>query len=99
LGVAPGDRVGRIGGWFGSGWVRLLGVTVVAEVPDASAKEFWCERPEVQAQAIDAFRRIGVTAIVAMQSREGALFVPGPNWRKLGDGTYYALKLAPRTAN
>jgi 4-amino-4-deoxy-L-arabinose transferase-like glycosyltransferase len=99
LGVMPGDRVGRIGGWFGPGWARLLGVTVVAEIPDANTKNFWCDKPEVQAQVIDAFRRIGVTAIVAMQSPPDVVFVPGPDWRKLGDGTYYALRLAPRSAN
>lgn len=98
LGVMPGDRVARIGGRYGTDWARLLGVTVVAEVPRANAKEFWCGSPEVRAQVIDAFRRLGVTAIVAEETPPDVVFVPGPKWHKLGDGTHFALRIAPDSA-
>ena len=93
LGVKPGDWVARIGGGFGVVyWARLLGVTVVAEVPGSNSMEFWNAKPEVQAQVVDKFQRLGVTAIVADMTDDGR--VPGPEWHKLGDG-YFALRVTP----
>ena len=37
----------------------------------------------------------GVTAIVAEQVPSDQWHAPGPEWHKLGDGRYFALKLAP----
>jgi 4-amino-4-deoxy-L-arabinose transferase-like glycosyltransferase len=93
LGVAPGDRVARLPAHFGLAWARLLGVTDVAEIPIEHSSDFWCAKPETQAQLFEALRRVGVTAIVAEQS--DPLCPPGPGWQKLGDGTYHALKLEP----
>ena len=96
MGVMPGDRVARIGGRFGHVyWARLMRVVVVADVPGGHAKDFWNATPEVQAEAIKAFSRLGVTAIVAAPDSAGKLYVPGPEWQKVGDGTYFALRLAP----
>ena len=93
LGVKPGDRVARVGGGFGVVyWARLLGVTVVAEVPGSNSMDFWNAKPDAQAQVIEAFQRLGVTAIVADMTDDGR--VPGPEWHKLGDG-YFALRVAP----
>src|ERR1017187_1796482 len=110
MGIKPGDPIARIGGLFNVGWARLLRVTIVAEVPRANWREFWCAKPEVQAQVIETFRRLGATAIVAEQTpgneELGAtaivaeqtpgneVYLPGPEWHKLGDGTFYALRLA-----
>jgi hypothetical protein len=97
LGVVQGDRVARIGGRFGTVyWARLLGVTVVAEVPAANSKDFWYAKPEVQAQVIETFQHLGVTAIVAEMIPSDEGYVAGPEWRKLGDGGYFALRLAPK---
>jgi 4-amino-4-deoxy-L-arabinose transferase-like glycosyltransferase len=93
LGVTPGDRVARIGGRYGTDWARLLGLTIVAEVPRKNAMDFWCGKPEVQEQVIAAFRLLGVTTIVAEETPPDVVFVPGQEWHKLGDGTYYALAL------
>ena len=94
LGVAPGDRVARIGGGFGVVyWARLLGVTEVAEVPLANSKEFWSATPEVQAEVIQSFQRLGVKAVVADMSDQQV--IPGPEWRLLG-GRLFALTLAPK---
>jgi|SRR5271165_160206 len=98
LGVMPGDRIARIGGLFNVGWARLLRVTIVAEVPRANWREFWCAKPEVQAQVIETFRSLGVTAIVAEQTPGNEVYMPGPEWHKLGDGTFYALRLSPDRA-
>jgi hypothetical protein len=96
MGVMPGDRVARIGGRFGTVyWARVLGVTVVAEIPLENAREYWYATPEVRAQVIETFRSRGVTAVVADMIPPDAVYVPGPEWRKLGDGTYYALKIEP----
>jgi hypothetical protein len=94
LGVQPGNRVARIGGNFGVVyWARMLGVTVVAEVPGSNAMEFWNAKPEVQAQVLQKFRGLGVTAIVADMTDLG--YVPGREWHKLGDG-YFALMVEGR---
>ena len=98
LGVMPGDRIARIGGWFNVGWARLLRVTIVAEVPRANWREFWCAEPEVQALVVEKFRRLGVTAIVAEQTPGNEVYMPGPEWHKLGDGAFYALRLSPDNA-
>ena len=74
-------------------WARLLDVTVVAEVPGSNSMEFWNAKPEVQAQVIEKFQRLGVTAIVANITDDGR--VPGPEWHELGDG-YFALRFAPK---
>lgn len=95
MGVVPGDRIARIGGLFNVGWARLLRVTIVAEVPRANWREFWCAKPEVQAQVIETFRRLGVSAIVAEQTPGNEVYLPGPEWQKLGDGTFYAMKISP----
>ncbi len=98
LGVVPGDKVARIGGRYGTDWARLLQVTVVAEVPRANAREYWCSTPDLQAQVISTLRGLGVTAIVAEEPPPDVVFVPGTEWRKLGDGTYYALPLGGNSA-
>jgi hypothetical protein len=95
LGVRPGDRIGRIGGLYNVGWARLLRVTIVAEVPRTGWRDFWCAKPETQAQMIETFRRLGATAVVAEQTPGNEVYRQGPEWRKLGDGTFYALRLVP----
>jgi len=97
MGVMPGDRIARVGGWTNVGWARLLRVTIVAEVPRTNWREFWCAKPEVQSQVIETFRRLGATAIVAEQTPGNEVYLPGPGWQKLGDGTFYAIKLSPNS--
>ena len=98
LGVRPGDEVARFPAHFGLAWARLLGVTVVAQVPVEDSMDFWFTGPEQQAQAIETFRRLGLTVIVAEQVPSDVAHAPGPEWRKLGDGRYYALKLTQGNA-
>jgi hypothetical protein len=93
MGVQPGDRVGRFPAHFGLAWARLLKAMVVAQIPPDSQAQFWCGKPETQAQVIDKFRGLGVTAIVAEKISTDARCGPGPAWQKVGDGAYYALKL------
>lgn len=98
LGVRPGDQVARFPAHFGLAWARLLGVTVVAQVPVENSMDFWYATPEQQAQAIETLHRLGVTVVVAEQVPSDVAHMPGPEWRKLGDGRYYALKLAAGNA-
>jgi hypothetical protein len=87
LGVKPGDRVARIGGNFGVVyWARMLGITVVAEIPGPNSMEFWNAKPELQAQVIEKFQGLGVTAVVADMTDLD--YVPGPEWHKLGEGYF-----------
>jgi Dolichyl-phosphate-mannose-protein mannosyltransferase len=96
LGVKPGDQVARLPTHFGLAWARLLRVTVVAQIPLENSDDFWCAKPDLQSQAIETIRRLGVTALVAEQTAEAC--PPGPDWHKVGDDTYYALKLDPGSA-
>jgi len=98
LGIKPGDRVGRLPTHFGLGWARLLRVTVVAQIPIEYSENFWCAKPDAQAQVIETIRRLGVTAIVAEQIPPNGVCAPGPEWHKVGDGSYCALKLEPEGA-
>jgi hypothetical protein len=98
MGVKAGDRVGRFPAHFGLAWARLLQTTVVAQIPLGSQTQFWCGKQETQAQVVDKFRGLGVTAIVAEQISPDPKCAPGPEWRKVGDGSYYALKLEPGNA-
>jgi hypothetical protein len=93
MGVRPGDRVGRIGGRFGTDWARMLQVSVVAEVPRANAKDFWSGSPQIQNAVIETFRRLGVTALVAEQIPPCEIYSPAPQWQKLADGSFYALRI------
>jgi hypothetical protein len=98
MGVKARDRVGRFPAHFGLAWARLLRTTVVAQIPIESQPQFWCGKPEIQAQVIDKFRGLGVTAIVTEQVSSDPKCAPGLAWQKVGDGAYYALKLDPGSA-
>jgi hypothetical protein len=95
MGVRPGDRVARFPQHFGLAWARLLRVTVVAQIPLENQEDFWCAKPEKQAQVIEKFRGLGVTAVVAEEISPTEACAPAPEWQKVGDGTYYALRLKP----
>jgi hypothetical protein len=95
MGVSPGDRVGRIGGRVSVAWARLLGVSVVGEVPRDEARDFWYATPEVQAAAIQEFRKLGVKALVAEQIPPYDVYRHGTEWIPLADGEFYALRLLP----
>jgi len=95
LGVKPGDRVARLPNHFGLAWGRILGVTEVARIPAERATDFWCAKPETQARALEALRHLNVTVFVAEQPPPAQACAAGPEWQRVGDGTYYALLLHP----
>ena len=95
LGVKPGDTVGRIGGHPNAGWARLLGVTIVAELPMQNAKQFWCASPERQTEVIEAFHQLGVNAIVAEQVWPAEIQNSVPGWSKSSNGEFYVRRFLP----
>jgi 4-amino-4-deoxy-L-arabinose transferase-like glycosyltransferase len=95
LGVKTGDRVARLPDHYGLAWGRLLGVTEVARIPEERAADFWCAKPETQAQAMEALRRLNVAVFVAEQPPPTQVCAASPEWHRIGDGTYYALLLHP----
>ena len=93
MGVAPGDKVARVGGTFGADWARLLRARVVAEVPRTSAPEFWTAAPSVQEQVLKVLRQTGARIVVAQQIPPLEEFVPAPGWTRIGKSDFYLFQL------
>jgi hypothetical protein len=92
LGVAQDSKVGRIGGLLAASWARLAALTVVAEIPRDDAPDFWNSSPDQQREVIQAFRSLGVRAIVAEQINETKTIQPGIPWRRLeSSGRFHAV--------
>jgi hypothetical protein len=89
LGVPKGAQVARIGGVYSADWARLAGFTVVAEVPRDLAQSFWSSPDQEQAEVIRVFRSLGVKAVVAAPPAKASQ--TGTEWRRLVDGTFYAV--------
>jgi hypothetical protein len=95
LGLKPGDKIGRIGGHPNAGWARLLGVSIVAELPMQNAREFWCAQPERQKEVIEAFHRLGVNAVVAEQVWPAEIQNSVSGWSKSSNGEFYVRRFVP----
>jgi len=80
-GVRRGDRVGAVGWFLGPAWARLARVRIVADVPEDEGVRFWEATPPARAEAVRAFGRAGVRAIVAARA-SGDPETEG--WRRLG---------------
>jgi hypothetical protein len=89
MGLKPGDRVGRIGGLRRVEWARLLHVRIIAEIPRDQAEVFWSSSPQIEAEVIESFRRVGISAIVAEEIPPAEVFAPSGEWRKIGNGNFY----------
>ncbi len=96
LGVKSGDRIAFIGDAMDSEWARQLGVRIVAEVPviferddkltrgivlnQSEVQAFWHAPPPVRTRVLDAFRRAGVSLVVAEMLPGTA---EGEGWRRV----------------
>ncbi|NNE45281.1 MAG: hypothetical protein HKN37_01330 [Rhodothermales bacterium] len=86
LGVVAGDHVGVIGYAFDSYWARLGRMKIVAEMPGTVADIFWYGDESSRTEALGAFRRTGVRAIVAESVPYRANTT---GWRRVGESDYY----------
>ncbi|MGI8508467.1 MAG: hypothetical protein ACR2MQ_03990 [Gemmatimonadaceae bacterium] len=67
MGVPAGSTLGVIGnGYVASFWARPARVRVTSEIYPSEATEFWSADTQTQRDVIDAFRRTGAQAVVAM---------------------------------
>ncbi|HSV85473.1 MAG TPA: hypothetical protein VLH85_02790, partial [Levilinea sp.] len=86
LGVQPGDRVGVIGYAYDSFWARLARVTIVAEMLEEDAAEFWVGDDDLQQSVLNAFAQSGAKAIVAE-------YVPAharlDGWQQVEDSNFF----------
>jgi hypothetical protein len=90
-GVRRGDRVARIGGLYAASWARLLGVTVVAEIPETDAGMFWSGGESEQEASIQCFRQLGVRAIVAERVTPEVGVRIGNGWLQGGSDRFAVL--------
>jgi hypothetical protein len=93
LGVGEGDRVARIGGLYAASWARLLGATVVAEIPLDQAATFWSASEADQAEVIASFRLLNVKAVVAERVVAADMLRTDGEWHSAGDGRFTVLVL------
>jgi hypothetical protein len=86
LGVRQGDKVGVIGYAYDSFWARLAHVSIVAEMLEADADEFWRGDEVLRQSMLQSFANTGVDAVVAE-------YVPGyaglHDWHQVEDSNYY----------
>lgn len=91
MGVEPGDRVACIGHPSDAYWARLAGVTIVAEIPSASAETFWAAGPEIKSRVYETFTKTGARAIVCNRVPPGASLV---GWQNSGSSNHILYSLA-----
>jgi 4-amino-4-deoxy-L-arabinose transferase-like glycosyltransferase len=86
LGVEAGSKVGVIGYAYDSFWARLVGVRIVAELPELQATDFWLGDETLQRSVLQAFASTGAGVVVA-EDVPGYVQLPG--WHQVGDSNYY----------
>jgi hypothetical protein len=91
LGVRPGDKVASIGSGFDAYWAHLAGVTIVAEIPESDAGNFWMADPETKAKVFSLFEKYGAKAVVCNRVQQ---FTYPPGWTHIGRSIYFTKSLA-----
>jgi hypothetical protein len=86
LGVRPGAKVGVIGYAYDSFWARLAHVSIVAEMLEADANEFWQGDEALRQSVLQAFANIGVDAVVAEYVPDNAGL---RDWHQVENSNYY----------
>ena len=87
--IKPGDKVAFVGSALVDHyWAHLAGVSVAAEVYNAS--QFWGATPEQKSNAISQLTQSGAKAVVARDVPNE--FLEG-DWQRVADTSYYILIL------
>ena len=91
LGVKQGDKVGVIGYAYDSFWARLARVSIVAEMLEADADEFWRGDEALRQSVLQAFANTGVDAVVAEYVPDYAGL---RDWHQVENSNYYVYVFA-----
>jgi hypothetical protein len=89
-GVRAGDDLALIGDGSYAYWARLARVKLVAEIPARSAPDHWRGGTERQQALLEAFRRAGAVAVVAVNAPRG---LESLGWHLSPDGKLAVLRL------
>jgi hypothetical protein len=89
-GVTPNDRMAFIGHSFRAFWAHLLGVKLVAEIPEANTLSFWEADASKRDQVINAFARTGAKALVAEKAPPTTDL---RGWQRIRQTNYYVYML------
>jgi hypothetical protein len=94
VGVGPGAQIGLIGNAYVADWARLGRLRIVADIPKKNTAHFWSADEAAQRRALDAFRRVGVRAVVATSQAP----LPRP-WRRLGGTAHWVVLFDPEPSD
>lgn len=86
LGVRQGDKVGVIGYAYDSFWARLARVTIVAEMLESDAYEFWRGDEALRQSVLQTFANTGVDAVVAEYV---PVYAGLHDWHQVENSNYY----------
>ena len=70
-GIAPGTRIGVIGGGARAYWARLARFRIVSEIPDRQVPTYWDLGPARQMQALRAMKATGARFVVTDEPPAG----------------------------
>ena len=95
MGLVPGDVVAIIGDGTGAYWAHLAKVRIMAEVmgADHDAQRFWQSSEASQRSVLQAFASAGAKVALA----DNPTSLPGDEWSRIGNTTWYALPLLENT--
>lgn len=85
-GIQSGDRIASMGDSLKAYWAHLAGVRIVAEIPMASASEYWSASPQVKSEILTDFAKAGAEAVVTDQEPPNG---PNAGWQRIGQTIYF----------
>ncbi len=91
MGIPQGSDLGSIGTGLGAYWAHLVGVRIIAEIPDAEQPRFIAADAARRQQVFALFSSVGARAIV---TRNAGAADPEDGWRQI-PGTHYFIWQQP----
>jgi hypothetical protein len=86
LDVKEGEKVAVIGYGFDSFWARLAKVSIIAEMLEEHASNFWLGEESLRETVLDVFASTGAKAIVA---ENVPAYAGMDDWHQVGNSSYY----------
>jgi hypothetical protein len=89
-GILPGARVAVIDADLGADWQKLLGISVVAEIPLGEEERFWSMDFSARTSVIQTLRKTGAVILVASHVPGSAITA---GWDRIGNTKAYMFNL------